>query len=192
VFLRNDGLNNAEYLGLCEAMTNASGFQHWLTGDGSAKNVCWDTFDPGSIVRDQLKDFWREFTTDRVEEECEDMEWNTTKDILIYSIHSQLFTAPIGWISNYWGEVYGDTTGGNKNVSLWKVDKNGECYCSGIGDIILKARDRSDFNPGQQFTGFGITWEDDWFLWLQDNTPVGTDYNISDFQRDQVEWRIDY
>jgi hypothetical protein len=53
--------------------------------------------------------------------------------------------------------------------------------------LDLHAEDKSDFNPGDTFYGtvflgpwqiVTITFQDDWFIAIRDNTPIGKDYYI--------------
>ena len=58
-----------------------------------------------------------------------------------------------------------------------------KCESLAIADVILEAKDRSDFNKGGKFEKWGITWRDDWFRWGKAVTPLGYDYNISSWKR---------
>ena len=189
-FVGNDGVNNFDILGLVAVdLTDSSGFAHWLTGGGATLEITWTSFDADGSARDIIKNQWKLNNTDRVEQECKAMGWNTTKNISIQNGYKQLFKSQVAWINQYWGVARGDT--GN-NVSLWKTNTDGDCKCTVIAELELRGEDRSDFNPGGHFKGFGIIWSDDWFIAIRDHTPVGYDYDIYSSEINSVDWSFNY
>lgn len=116
------------------------------------------------------------------------MEWDTHKTItLLKPVIDKVYFSPIGWISGWHGKIYG---GGTDNVDLWKTKL--DCKCLAIASVHLQADDDSDFNPGDKFLGFGLEWQDDWFIWVRDHTPVGYDYHIHNWSDDTVEWSFKF
>ena len=194
-FVGNNGIGHIDYLGrLGVDLTNMSGFMHWLFGMGESLKVSWSSFDPIGAARNDLKEQWRLANVAKISEECDSMEWNTTKTTTITSPDLDVvYFSPIGWISGWHGKISGYSTGGSRNVDIWKTKEESKCECIAIADVRLRAEDTSDFNPGDMFIdGLGIEWRDDWFVWVRDNTPVGYDYTIFNWEDGSVEWKIEY
>ena len=189
-FVGNGCVNDFDIFGLVAVdLTDSSGFAHWLIGGGANLQITWTSFDADGSSRDIIKGQWKLNNTDRVEQECKAMEWNTTKNISIQNGNRQLFISQVAWINQYEGEARGST--GN-NVSLWKTNTDGDCKCTVIAELELRGEDRSDFNPGQSFAGFRMTFRDDWFIAIRDYTPYGYDYDIYSSEVNSVEWIFNY
>lgn len=194
-FAGNDGITHVDYLGRVGVdLNNMSGFMHWLFGGGESLKVSWSSFDPTGAARDDLKQQWRLANISKITEECDSMEWDTTKTIKITSPNLDIvYFSPIGWISGWHGKISGYLSGGSGNVDIWKTKKDSKCECLAIADVRMRAEDRSNFNVGDTFIdGLGLEWRDDWFIWARDNTPVGYDYDIYNWEDGDVEWKIEY
>jgi hypothetical protein len=174
-------------------LNNLTGFRHWLGGGGTALRVSWHSFDPEHAARDQMKRDWQFANLLKINEECDSMEWNTTKSIKLTSPNlDTVYYSPVGWINGWHGKISGNITNGTDNVDLWKIKDEENCLCKAIGDVRMRAEDRSDFHYGQWFQVFGVPLPDTPFALIRDYTPVGYDYDIYNWEDGDVEWLIDY
>jgi len=195
VFLKNSGVNQSDYLGLCNAfVANTGSFIYWLVGGFAADakgnppaNVLpWSCFDPNGVGRSDADNLFRIKYRNQLLQIChEELTLNETKALSFSGdAIKKGAVSPEPWISLY------DLTVTAKSVTAQKYcdpDLLVEtCYI--VVDVTYQASDTGDFNPGQSF-GPGGVFKDDWFLTLQKYTPLGTDHKIYGWDYGQVEFK---
>ena len=57
-------------------------------------------------------------------------------------------------------------------------------------DIYMTAFDTANFNEGDSFGG--DVFQDDWFIWIQDHSPFGQDYDIYAATTSWLRWVYEY
>ena len=192
-FVGNNGVNKLDYLG---QYGDWSGFAYWLSGLGAAGGrmsgnvrIPWSDFDPSGSQRDSLELAWKRKNRSYIRSKCELLSvGGDDKFKVLGRIDMPGFTSEMPWISNYQSYALGSTQFGD-NVEIEKyIDAKGHCICEIYAYIDLIAEDDLDFNPGDSF-GPGGFFQDNWFIWLRDNTPIGYDYKINAFENKQISWK---
>ena len=190
-FVGNNPVSKFDRLGLvAETHGLLWFFTHWLIGGGSPVNIAWSQFDSSGDTRKALKEEWQLSNRAKIREECQSMGWDTSKDIKIYGpyIDNIYDNSSSAWISKYHGKISGYSQNNTNNVTIWKTSNN--CMCKAIADVRLRAEDKSNFNKGEKIDIIIAQIPDNFFIWFRDNTPVGYDYEIYDWEDSDVEWNI--
>ena len=202
-FVKNKSPNLIDAFGMFGTIGGGQGWGglwHWLL-NGEDIQLRWSEFDNiGGYALKDLKKQWKSANDEFVRSKCETMSLNSTEDILRPNpqIRNVQYASSTRWIGRWLGGIYGDTTGGKKNLNITKAeDSKKRCVCLAYADVIATANDEGDFNRNENFTVsvfdlFNITMSDNVPLWFHDNLLIGVNYKIFAHANDQVIWQFQY
>ena len=148
--------------------SNTDGFLRWLVPIGGTKELSWNAFDPTGNARRALK-------LNAVGRSASDLQTriqkapcgsSTLNGVIFY--FEDVFESPIAWISRYRAYAVGANPDLEKDCT--------KCTFVLRAPLTLRADDRSNFNPGENFHLGRIPIPDSLFIFIRDWTPLGVDY----------------
>jgi RHS repeat-associated protein len=183
----NNTANSIDVGGLWEsALFDIQGFFTWLLNPVSGMyQLEWEFFDTHDQAVDILKLDWIDQNRDALITFCNQAtvglsvveNWSDTQ------VSRGLFSGH-PWISQWTGEAY-------KHLISNKLYIDKDCVkCVIELDIYMTAFDTANFNEGDSFGG--DVFQDDWFIWIQDHSPFGQDYDIYATTTSWLRWVYEY
>ncbi|HKW30122.1 MAG TPA: RHS repeat-associated core domain-containing protein [Verrucomicrobiae bacterium] len=189
--VHNDPINNLDPFGLA-SLWDYKMFAKWLFDPFASQEIdvlSWDKFDPTGSAANFLKNDWLVQNFAIFRQKCRNAPMGSSiisSSELSPVVDFSFLDTQNAWISWWRGSAFVSPL--SNGVSLDKDCKK----CVFNYHLLLTAKDRSDFNPGQSFSSLWVLGQDNTWIWVRDHTPLGHDFDIFGSTDIEGEWTYEY